>query len=47
VLLGDQGNDLLYAHDGRADSLNGGPGTDTGAIDKKLDTVVSVERRGT
>ena len=47
VLLGDEGNDLIYARDRRRDVVNGGEGTDTGAIDKKLDVIVSVERRGT
>ena len=45
VLLGGSGNDVLHARDGQVDRVDGGPGTDTAFLDRKLDKVVSVERR--
>ena len=45
VLLGGSGNDVLHARDSQVDRVDGGPGTDTAFLDRKLDKVVSVERR--
>ena len=45
VLLGGTGNDVIHARDSQADRVDGGPGTDTAFIDRKLDRVVGVERR--
>ena len=42
--LGGPGNDYFRAWDGQRDSLNGGPGVESAAIDR-FDRTVSVERR--
>lgn len=44
-LLGQEGDDTIYAKDGDVDEVNGGPGVDTGEIDRLLDGVVSIEIR--
>jgi len=36
---------VIHARDGLADRVDGGPGSDTATLDRKLDKVVSVERR--
>jgi hypothetical protein len=40
------GNDRISARDGRRDRIDGGRGRDRATIDRKLDKVRSVERRG-
>ncbi|MEZ5100608.1 MAG: calcium-binding protein [Thermoleophilia bacterium] len=44
VLLGGAGADTLRARDGKRDTVNGGGGVDTAAVDRK-DRLVAVERR--
>ena len=44
-LLGAAGNDTLLAQDGRADTVDGGSGSDTATLDRALDRVTRVERR--
>lgn len=44
MLYGDAGNDRLEARDKKRDVLDGGAGTDTARIDKKLDKAKRVER---
>ena len=43
LILGEPGNDRLYARDGVQDTLNGGPGFDEAWVDA-LDVVRNVER---
>jgi hypothetical protein len=45
VLRGGAGNDTLHARDGRRDVVAGGGGFDLGILDRKLDRLVSIERR--
>jgi hypothetical protein len=45
VLSGGAGADFLDTRDGNRDLLNGGPGFDRGRIDRRLDTLISVEKR--
>ena len=45
TLLGGAGNDRIMAKDKRRDVVDGGPGRDAGAFDRKLDRVRSVEVR--
>jgi hypothetical protein len=45
MVLGGAGADYLDARDGGPDTLNGGPGSDRGLGDRKLDTLVSIEKR--
>ena len=45
VLRGGAGNDTLRARDGRRDVVEGGRGTDLAIVDRKLDRLVSIERR--
>ena len=44
TLLGGAGSDRLDARDGARDRVDGGPGADIAQVDKKLDSVVRVER---
>jgi Ca2+-binding RTX toxin-like protein len=39
---GDAGNDVFHAHDGVADTVQGGAGTDSGEFDAGLDDVMGV-----
>jgi Ca2+-binding RTX toxin-like protein len=43
IVRGGYGNDMIFAWDGFADRLNGGPGTDRAWKDK-LDRAVAIER---
>ena len=43
TLLGGAGNDRIRAKDKRRDVVDGGPGRDTGVIDRKLDRVRALE----
>jgi Ca2+-binding RTX toxin-like protein len=45
VLLGGAAPDVLLARDGRRDLVDGGGGTDLAIADRKLDRLVSIERR--
>jgi len=45
-ILGGPGNDTIWAYDGQADRVDGGPGIDEGWWDHTLDKVKSVERDG-
>ncbi len=45
TLLGSTGADTLFARDGRRDTVNGGRGKDLAIADRRLDRLVSVERR--
>jgi TolB protein len=45
VLDGGPGNDTFYAQDGQRDVIDGGPGRDRAFVDKRLDSVRSVERK--
>ncbi len=45
VLRGGAGNDTLRARDGRRDIVEGGRGSDLAIVDRKLDRLVSIERR--
>lgn len=45
TILGGANNDSIAAKDRRADVANGGAGTDTATLDRRLDRAVSVERR--
>ena len=44
-LAGESGNDTLFARDGQRDRVIGGPGKDIATVDRRLDSVSSVERR--
>jgi len=44
-IFGGAGNDAILALDGRADVVDGGAGTDTATLDRRLDRVSLVERR--
>lgn len=46
VIYGGQGNDTIFAWDGFADRIDGGPGVDHAWVDKTLDRVTRVERFG-
>jgi len=45
TVLGEAGNDLLFAKDGRLDVVNGGPGHDVAYLDRGLDKTTSVEQK--
>ena len=45
TLRGGSGNDTLQARDGRPDVVEGGRGNDLAVADRKLDRLVSIERR--
>ena len=43
-LVGGGNSDVLLARDHAKDVVDGGPGRDTGSVDKKLDATLSVEK---
>jgi len=43
-VLGDAGNDFVGARDGHADRIDGGRGADRARVDRRLDTIRSVQR---
>ncbi len=45
TLLGGTEADTIFARDGRADVVDGGRGTDTATLDRRLDRFASVERK--
>lgn len=42
ILRGGSGNDVLLARDGRRDVVDGGPGRNTGRVDRALDRLTSI-----
>jgi Ca2+-binding RTX toxin-like protein len=45
ILRGNRGSDALVARDGVRDRVDGGPGLDTGNVDRLRDVLTSIERR--